>query len=381
MKSIQLSILETYVAHWGWWQGVRELIQNAVDTKDYEVDFEQGQICIKSYGGKIPTSALLLGSTTKIDDDSTIGKFGEGMKLGFLVLQRLGAEIHMVNGTDVWKPRFAWSEDFGANCLTVDIHEDVVLGNPDAVSITIKNIPNEAILEIKDKYAPCQNLQVVVENSVGKAYSKNGNKDCRLFVNGIFVTVVPGRFKFDYDFKPSAFVLDRDRDSANTFEVKYEASKLLSNCEDILLLAELGAENYDDIEHFTSHRKSGYFSGYYESEEYEDPDHELSVRASKLFEEKHGYDAFPINASWDSKKKRLVSQTVIKKGWCPVEVKQTLYTMIERQWAVDSEIENMLDFQPLEFLERFHSKHKRQLKAKANRELERVIEMLKIIAK
>lgn len=378
---VKLSITETYVSHWGWWQGVRELLQNAVDTKDYDIEFGEDNLIIVSRGGKVPTSALLLGKTTKANDNSTIGKFGEGMKLGFLVLQRLGAKLTMDNAGDLWTPKMVYDTTFEENVLAVHIAEGAGACDYNTVKINVAGIPPEAIEEIRTKFAPLQNREVVIENYQGKAYKKEGNhKNCQLFVNGIFVTEVPGKFKFDYDFLPSAFVLDRDRDSASTFEVKYEAAKLIQGSDDILLLSELATEHYDDLSEFRGtfnrqrQRRGG--NAYYEEEDYEDP---LASAAGELFRRKNGEDAFPIDSTWEPKKKRAASHQVVKAGYVPVEVNHALFTMLEEDYRVDDNLEHMLNFDPIVFLEKFLAKHRRKMYSKAIRELENTLETLKAI--
>ncbi len=381
MKRIKLTITENYVAHWSWWQGVRELIQNAVDTKDFSVSLDEvnRKIAIVSRGGKIPLNALLLGNTTKKDDDSKIGKFGEGMKLGLLVLSRLGADIYFNNAGDLWTPRMVYDETFEANCLAIDIESGVVHNQGDVI-IEVSNIPPDALAEIKSKYAPFQDLEVVIGNSRGKAYKKPKGRPLRLFVNGIYVTEIKGRFKFDYDFIPSAFVLDRDRDSASTFEVKYEASRLLAGHADILLLAELASEDYEDLKDFSGKFKD-YRTGRSSVNYREDKDEEetLETVASRIFCEKHGSDAFPINETWHSSKKRLVTSQAIKNGWVPVTVNEAVYQMVEGAYNIEDEIENMINFKPLEWMEKFKDKYGRKMYAKPRRHLEKAIEMLKIV--
>lgn len=379
MKQIKLSITETYVSHWGWWQGIREILQNAVDTKDYDVDFGLDNIRIVSRGGKIPVSALLLGKTTKADDESTIGKFGEGMKLGFLVLKRLGAGVVVNNAGDLWSPEMVFDDLFNENVLAVNIEEGSLIASPATVEIGINNIPPEVVEEIKSKFAPTQNRKVVIESRKGKAYEKDGDhQNCRLFVSGIFVTEIEGKFKFDYDFCPNTFILDRDRDTANNWEVKYHAAELIRDSDDVELLAELATENYADLAEFRgsferrygSHRHRGYSEGYEENN--------LNDRAVQVFQEKNGYEAFPINKEWDSVKKRLVTHKAVKHGYVPIEVNNATFTMIKHGYEVDEEVEAWMEFKPLEFLEKFLEKHRRKMYNKTIRELEQAIEMLKV---
>lgn len=382
MKQVKLTITENYVSHWSWWQGLRELIQNAVDTQKYDVTIGAGWVKITSHGGTVPIEALLLGHTTKTDDESTIGKFGEGLKLGFLVLSRLGADIQMCNGKDLWVPEMVHDDTFGTKVLAVNIIEGGVIPPTDSVSITVGNIPAEAIEELKSKFAPLQDLEVVIENRKGKAYKKESwGSPCRLFVNGIFVTEVKGHFKFDYDFVPSAFVLDRDRDSASDFEVKWEAAKLISESPDIEMLAQLASEDFDDLSEFSGRfedYRRGKRQSYYEEDEPQEMT--LQQKAAELFIEKHGDNAYPINYSWPDTKKRLVTDLAIKKGYSPVVVKNTLCQMLDEVFNLDREAQQMLNFKPLEWLERFEAKHGRKLYSKAKKDLARTIEMLRIVA-
>lgn len=398
MKQIKLSFTEDYVGHWSWWQGARELMQNAIDTKDFDIDFDYdaGTMKIVSRGGAIPTRALLLGATTKREDSSTIGKFGEGMKLGFLVLLREGAEVAMENGKDLWVPEIVRDEDMDANVLAVNICEGVLEDRPaNVVTIKIQGIPKVAMDEIMDNYAPTTEREIVIENSRGKAYKKiwqqdanqeedgEGNAiggDCNLFVNGLFVTRVSGNFKFDYDFKPEAFVLDRDRDSANSYEVKYEANRLLSESDDIDLLAGLALEEYDDLALFSERRERGSGGSYYIGSRGKDDQDALSATAVSMFSNKYGKDAFPIDETWTDGKKRVVTQMAIGKGYLPVTVKQSVYRMVQKNFKVDATVDAVLTFKPLEFLEGFLERHNRRLVAKPRRELEKTIQMLRIAA-
>ena len=77
---IELPISINYVSHWGFWQGIRELLQNAIDTKDYKVIESPRDNLIKiiSHGGLLTLKSLMLGESTKRDDDSSIGKYGGG---------------------------------------------------------------------------------------------------------------------------------------------------------------------------------------------------------------------------------------------------------------------------------------------------------------
>ena len=374
MKSIKLSIAPTYVSHWSWWEGVRELIQNAIDAGDHTVLFDQDSITISSCGGKMPVQSLLMGKTTKEDDDTKIGKFGEGMKVGFLCLLREGADITVKNGKDLWKPQFEMDDCFDEKVLSINIIENQFLSrDEDRVTITINGVPDSAMNLVKKNYAPARtDLEIVVEDRCfGKAYAKKNNNDCRLYVNGLYVTTVKGKYKFDYDFPAEVFTLDRDRNQASDFEVRWNATRLLSQSDDVLLLADLGVGDYDDLEHFDHQDEASYYCRGYDKDT-------LQERAVKIFQEQNGYKAFPINANWPDSRKRLVTEMAISQGRTPITVKKAAYQMLKEEFNVPEVINEIVEFKALDYLEKFLAKHGRKLYSKPKKDLENTIHMLKV---
>lgn len=369
MKIIPLSIAKSYVAHWDWWEGIRELLQNAVDTGDFDVQTTyDGQIIINSRGGKIPVSALLMGKSGKADDEDTIGKFGEGMKLAFLVLGRLGADVLVHNDDECWRPSFQYSETFQEDCLVVGVYPaEKATGD---VRIHISGVPESVIDLVEDRFIPLKAVEPIHSASNGEAYEKaEDSKGCNVYINGIFVATVKGRYKFDYNFRPSAFTLDRDRNTAKDFEVRWEASRLLMNAGEYILIAELASAQYDDVEHIR-HHGHGLSEDQYE---------EMNDHACAMFIQDHGNNSWPIDSSWSTGKKALVSRMVIGKGYVPVEVNSSLYSMLNKHFNLDNEIEDMLDFRPINFLEKFLEDHKRNMRAKPVKKLEATIHALKTL--
>lgn len=369
MKIIPLSIAKSYVAHWDWWEGIRELLQNAVDTGDFDVQTTyDGEIIINSRGGKIPVSALLMGKSGKADDEDTIGKFGEGMKLAFLVLGRLGADVLVHNDDECWRPSFQYSETFQEDCLVVGVYPaEAATGD---VRIHISGVPGDIIDLVEDRFLPLRDIEPIYSATNGEAYEKEeDDTGCNVYVNGIFVSNVKGKYKFNYNFRPSAFTLDRDRNTARDFEVRWEASRLLMNAGEFMLIAELAAERYDDVEHI-KHHGHGISKNQYERME----DH-----ACEMFLKKYGEDAWPIDSSWSAGKKALVSKMAIAKGYVPVEVKNSLYEMLDSRFDIDTAVQSMLDFSPIPFLEKFLNDHKRNMRAKPVKKLEATLNALKTL--
>ncbi len=233
-KLIQLSIKTTYVNHWGRWQAIREIIQNAKDAEiqnDAPMTIEYvkrqrdgvkiGTILITNAGVTIPEKALLLGHTTKSDDPRMAGKFGEGLDLALLAGVRSGLDIKIRNGSQVWIPVITFSNEFKEDVLSIRIEEG--RKSDERVQFEILGISENEweqyrknLLFLNDDIA-CLNLpsgQIILsEEYIGK-----------IFVKGIYVGKRNGETQFGYNFNDAE--IDRDRKMVN--DVGYKVSKLLS---------------------------------------------------------------------------------------------------------------------------------------------------------
>lgn len=222
MAKIPLSIKTSYLPNWGMAEGVRELIQNARDAEiEHEatmtVEYVNGSLRIENEGTVLPHQALLLGHTTKSERTDTIGKFGEGLKLGVLALIRAGHSVKIRSGGEVWVPSIDFSSVFKADVLTFDITGGRQGKN--RVRVEVGGISPQQWAEMKGNF-------LFLEKSDGKRIqTSNGTlllgeaMRGKIFVKGIFVQNLP-KLQFGYDLLNAD--LDRDRKMIESWDLQYK---------------------------------------------------------------------------------------------------------------------------------------------------------------
>lgn len=253
MQKIELTISPNYVPTWGIVEAIRELFQNALDQEtqcpgndmEWAYDEDEQKLTISNKTSVLTASTLLLGTTTKAGDASTIGQFGEGYKIATLVLLRNNKQITFYNygAKEIWRPRFVKSRRFGTDVLTFFI-EKIGLWNtvPDAnLTIEITGITRS---EWENEIIPSNlHLQHGVDTIEANEYGEVIDQPGRVYVNGLFVCEYEP-YKYGYNFKPEHLRLDRDRKMVSDFDLRWAASKLWSyteNTDKVLDLLEQGA--------------------------------------------------------------------------------------------------------------------------------------------
>jgi len=126
MAKFQLTISSEYVKDWALWEGVREVLQNAIDgaTDGYNMSVDHDATCdtltVTSQGARLDRSVWLMGMSSKAGSDRHIGHFGEGLKLGVLALVRAGHGVVIRNDDETWTPGLEGSDAFpGQRVLTI----------------------------------------------------------------------------------------------------------------------------------------------------------------------------------------------------------------------------------------------------------------------
>lgn len=268
MPTFELSLTKDYVPEWTVIDAVREIFQNALDQQtsvidntmfcNYAAGAEQypGVLRIGNKSSVLKTSTLLLGSSTKRDDPNTIGQFGEGYKVGTLVLLRNGKKVTFYNygAKEVWTTRFKNSKKYEAEILEFNVDKKYAWQSipDDNLTIDIEGIT-------ADEYKAIVESNLHLQYDVSRLPTKYGDillnpaHAGKVFVNGLFVCNYAPYTK-GYDFKPKEIKLGRDRSLVDSFALRWLSSKMWSdnsNSEVVTMAAELVRSNARDVEFIT----------------------------------------------------------------------------------------------------------------------------------
>jgi hypothetical protein len=218
MAQFQLSISSDYVADWGVFEGVRELIQNALDAQQdghpMQIACHNGKLKISSEGVRLLRSVWLMGTTSKAGGDYR-GHFGEGLKLGVLALVRAGRKVTIVNDDETWSVSLSPSVAFGdANVLTVATRKRP--RRTGSFSIELECLPSEWAQYRQAFLAITPPQRQIETNNTDILLDERQRGRC--YVKGILVQV-KGDLRAGYNFRSAS--TDRDRRMIDSFDFEY----------------------------------------------------------------------------------------------------------------------------------------------------------------
>lgn len=284
---LPLTVRTDYLPTWKTRHGLRELVQNYLDSCDdtgvagrleaadpWDSD---DTIILHNPGASIDRSALLFGGTSKTGSDTARGRFGEGLKLGALALVREGAVVTLDHDRERWTFGVVTSEEYGGSVLAVtvtDLDDDV-----DGVLVTVTG---------KTAIRTWSGVRALFREfvDVGAVYATDDgdllldeNQRGNVWVRGQLIRT-DDRLSFGYDLK-SAWT-DRDRDVVGTFDVAWSAGKMVNKANEAGVVA--------GVELLRLLNEGGGDSTYVTSTWSE----KTNTEAAKAFIAVHGQDAVPV---------------------------------------------------------------------------------------
>jgi len=233
MSQHRLTIESQYCKNWKVTDAIRELIQNALDTKtEVTIDrYDSTRFTIADQGRGIDLSDFLVGRSSKSDDPNVIGQFGEGLSVGTLVLARNGRKITIRSKDKIYEITFSFDQEWNTQLLTIDMEQtDLIKGTLVTIEASISEIEAAKSLFLKydhhelicrnTNYEILRNSDSTIEDGCGKVY-----------VNGLCVTSLRSLFSYNILGASGKKLVNRDRNAINYICVKEAIAEVLSKTE------------------------------------------------------------------------------------------------------------------------------------------------------
>ena len=355
-KRIELTLSTNYVSHWTVLDALRELYQNAIDVQNendantiisekYAIDNGAFVLKIGNKNVTLSTNTLLLGETSKADNNNMIGKFGEGYKLAILVLLRHGYNVSIFTADEHWFCCIEHSKTFDTDVLVIYINKS------DTVDMVATVFEVQGISEqMYDAYVE-RNLYLQED------YKKIETEHCevlldecninKVFVGGLFVCDYPNASQHGYNFKPGVFKLGRDRQVIDGFSLNYNASRALI------------AAAAEDVEEMNKALNSLERDDMIYASSFLDSYHQLTKAAWKRFIEEYP-DSIPV--SDNAERKELTNKYQSVK--C-ILVDTRMYEILCKSKEYKTALKNLIDKparkNPLELLQSFYDEFKDEM--------------------
>ncbi|NDD31174.1 MAG: hypothetical protein EB084_23225 [Proteobacteria bacterium] len=225
MAKIQLTLATEYVRNWSAWEGVREIIQNALDADQdgfkMEVTHSGSTLRVMSRDARLKKDVWLMGTTSK-ESGEYRGHFGEGLKLGVLALVRAGHDVKIINRDETWSPRLEDSEVFSGRAV-LTIHTRQRENDVGGFVVEIGGVEKSTWQDMSKRFLAFipQDDADVVDTFDAKVLLAPAMKGS-VFVKGIFVQHDKD-LSVGYDFK--RLETDRDRRMVDSYDLKYHAGQ------------------------------------------------------------------------------------------------------------------------------------------------------------
>ena len=235
----ELTIDTNYVSDWNIAQAVRELFQNSVDsevqnpgnTSYWKYDEDTQKLYIGNKYSVLNVETLLLGVSTKTNDNTTIGQFGEGYKIATVVLLRTNHPITFYNygAKEVWTTKLVKSRRFNGRLVPtfyVDKKYPWQKVPDNNLTIVVENVTLEDYKLICD-YILSLHTDIGDTIDCGRFGTILLNPELRgkVFVSGLYVCTNE-RLTYGYNIKPVFLQLDRDRKTIDTFNLLWTTSRM-----------------------------------------------------------------------------------------------------------------------------------------------------------
>lgn len=243
-KIYELPLTRNYVANWKMQHAVRELIQNALDSESpFEWMINENKLTIMSRYTTLDSKTLLLGATSKAENDEAIGNFGEGYKIALLVLEREGYKTTVINGGVIWKPEFRHSKKFDEELLCI-----VESSRPNQHGGLVFSIELKDENDIDQIRACCLSMQDNIGEYVPVPQGRILlDRKGELYVGSLFICNTD--LQYSYDINPEFIKLERDRQTVSDWSLQLITKEMWFKADRIDHVVQMIEKNVPDIYH------------------------------------------------------------------------------------------------------------------------------------
>lgn len=227
ISKISYGIGREYLKHWGIQEALREVYQNFFDFGNYTQIVEETHdpefVTVKLTNHYQPTGLefLRIGNSMK-DNPKSIGKYGEGLKMAFLIFLR--SDLYSCIKTTRFTISPEWTTDnFIGEVLSIYVEENDFESDVFEFTFTCRkedfDFFNENIISPDD---------ILFSNFYGEIVAKEiGN----IYSGNLFVANVKN-LTHAYNVNPEFLKLDRDRQTPQSWDVNFYCSKINSDYAD-----------------------------------------------------------------------------------------------------------------------------------------------------
>lgn len=315
MRRYELGMSLDYVSNWTIVDAVREIFQNSLDEEIqnpenkwyFDYDEEAEVLKIGNKLSRLSTKSLLLGNSSKRNDNATIGQHGEGYKVATIVLLRNGCSVNVYNYNEkeIWKSKIIKSRRYQQDIGVFDVESLGAFKSAQSHNLIfeITNINKEAYEAIKESNLWLQDdLGEVIESKGYGRVLKDDKYAGKVFVKGLYVCKKE-HLVYGYDLEPHLIELDRDRGLVDSFNLQYRLGNLIIHTKDMNFIKEIRSKWDGHYIHCFD-----YYGSPDITEVYDD--------ALKKFTDKYGEDAIPCTDtdSFNRLKKRGFNVAMVREN-------------------------------------------------------------------
>ena len=220
-----LTIEADYCKDWGIQDAIREIIQNGLDTGTKIAFGLNGNLWeIVDNGIGVKLSDFIIGRSSKRDDKNVIGQFGEGLKIGCLVLAREGRQVRIISLGKSYDFSIQYDDTWQEKLLTIDVDDSPIKQKGTAVSIECSE---EEIKQARSLFMQL-NPQPVIDK-IGYGSDVSGSEILEtpgiIYVNGLAVTKIEALYGYNFHKKE---LVNRDRAAIGITQIKNCVAEALS---------------------------------------------------------------------------------------------------------------------------------------------------------